>query len=58
MTQEELDELEYSTITNYKCPFCRNIDWKDYMKKVVLTQLQSHILTDDEYYNRVFERLF
>lgn len=57
MTEEDIEELEDQTIHNYKCPFCRNIDWKGYMKTVVLNQLQSQILTDDEYYNQVFERL-
>ena len=57
MTQEELDKIDHTTITNYKCPFCRNIDWKNYMKIVVLNQLQNKILTDDEYYKQLWENM-
>jgi hypothetical protein len=32
-----------------KCPYCRQTDWKYYMKKYVLDQLQYKVLEPEEY---------
>ena len=43
------DESEpYSYNNKFKCPYCRNIDFKDYMKHNVLNQMMCKILTPEE----------
>jgi hypothetical protein len=32
----------------FKCPFCRQIDWKDYME-IVFNELQQKVLTKEEF---------
>ena len=36
----------------FKCPYCRNIDLKDYMKHNVLNQMMCKILKPEEIYAR------
>ena len=38
------------------CPYCRNIDWKDYMKNV-FNELQQKVLGEEEFKNLFLKRL-
>ena len=48
-------EYDYKSVNDLpswdeiKCPFCRQTDWKYYMKKYVLDQLQYKVLEPEEY---------
>ena len=33
ITEEKYDKN--ATMDDFRCPYCKNIDWKDYMKKVL-----------------------
>jgi hypothetical protein len=50
ITEEKYDKN--ATMDDFRCPYCRNIDWKDYMKKV-LNELQEKVLGKEE-----FEKIF
>jgi hypothetical protein len=38
----------------FKCPYCRNIDWKEYMNNV-FDELQIKVLGDEEYFKQMYE---
>ena len=38
------------------CPYCRNIDWKDYMNNV-FNELQRKVLGDEEFQKIIIERI-
>jgi|LauGreSuBDMM15SN_2_FD.fasta_scaffold454407_1 hypothetical protein len=38
----------------FRCPYCRNIDWKDYMN-IVFDELQIKVLGKDEYFKVMYE---
>jgi hypothetical protein len=40
-----------SLYTYFKCPYCRQIDWKDYMNNV-FQELQIKVLGSEEFINR------
>ena len=40
----------------FSCPYCRNIDWKDYMKKV-LNELQEKVLGKEEFKKIFIEKV-
>jgi len=50
ITEEKYDKN--ATMDDFRCPYCRNIDWKDYMKKV-LNELQEKVLGKEEF-NKIF----
>ena len=58
---KDIDEiLEYENKYNYnyfKCPYCRQIDWKEYMNNVFI-ELQSKLLPEDIFLKETFKRLF
>ena len=39
----------------FKCPFCRQIDWKYYMNNV-FNELQIKVLGKEEFYKEFYER--
>lgn len=41
----------------FRCPYCRNIDWKDYMKKV-LNELQEKVVGEEEFNELLFNKCF
>ena len=41
----------------FRCPYCRNIDWKDYMKNV-LNELQKKVLGEEEFNELLFKKCF
>ena len=53
---EDADDNDLPTIYDYfKCPYCREIDWKDYMHNV-LFELQEKVLGEDEAWELRLER--
>ena len=40
----------------FRCPYCRNIDWKDYMRKV-LNELQEKVLGEEEFKKIFIEKV-
>jgi len=51
-----LDDMP-SIYDYFRCPYCRNIDWKDYMKNV-LNELQQKVLGEEEYNELLFKKCF
>jgi hypothetical protein len=52
----ELTEHDIPSIYDYfKCPYCRQIDWKDYMNNV-FNELQEKVLGKEEFINAFFKR--
>lgn len=45
-----------ATMDDFRCPYCRNIDWKDYMKKV-LNELQEKVLGKEEFEKNFIEKV-
>ena len=41
----------------FKCPYCKQIDWKDYMNNV-FNELQEKILGKEEFFKAVYKRCF
>lgn len=41
----------------FKCPYCRLIDYKNYMKDSVLCELQRKILGEDEWINLLYDKV-
>jgi len=58
---KDIDEiLEYENKYNYnyfKCPYCIQIDWKEYMNNVFV-ELQKKILPEDIFLEETFKRIF
>jgi hypothetical protein len=57
------DELLVSNKELFKCPFCRQIYWKYYMKnnvhsQLIITVLKKNHLSKDEIAKHIYERLF
>ncbi len=40
----------------HKCPYCRNIDWKDYMKHV-FEELQLKVLGEEDFFKQMYESI-
>lgn len=54
----EADEDNMPSIYDlFKCPYCTQIDWKDYMNNV-FNELQKKVLGEDEFIKAVYKRLF
>lgn len=51
-----LDDMP-SIYDYFRCPYCRNIDWKDYMKNV-LNELQKKVLGEEEFNELLFKKCF
>ena len=51
-----LDDIP-SIYDYFRCPYCRNIDWKDYMKNV-LNELQKKVLGEEEFNELLFKKYF
>lgn len=41
----------------FVCPYCRQIDWKDYMMNVVLMELQKKNLGENEFINLIYKKM-
>ena len=54
ITEEKYDKN--ATMDDFRCPYCRNIDWKDYMKKV-LNELQEKVLGKEEFEKNFIEKI-
>jgi hypothetical protein len=54
ITEEKYDKN--ATMDDFRCPYCRNIDWKDYMKKV-LNELQEKVLGKEEFKKIFIEKV-
>ncbi len=56
-----IDEAELDDLPNiysyFKCPYCRQIDWKEYMNNVFM-ELKQKILPEDEFLLETYNRLF
>jgi hypothetical protein len=44
-------------VDSYKCPYCRQIDWKYYMN-YVLDTLQLKVLGEEEFYKAYIKRSY
>jgi hypothetical protein len=42
----------------FMCPYCRLVDWKEYMSNSVLCELQKKILGEDEYINLLYNKMY
>ena len=51
-----LDDMP-SIYDYFKCPYCRQIDWKDYMNNV-FNELQQTVLGEEEFIKAVYKRCF
>jgi len=40
-----------------KCPFCRQVYWKYYMKNIVHSELLMKVLNEDEFINIIMEKM-
>lgn len=54
-THDILDNLP-SIYDKFMCPFCRQVDWKNYMKDSVLLELQRKILGEDEWLDLLYNK--
>lgn len=55
---DEMMEDDMPSIYDYfKCPFCRQIDWKDYMNNV-FNELQKKVLGEEEFIEVFYKRCF
>ena len=54
ITEEKYDKN--ATMDYFRCPYCRNIDWKDYMRKV-LNELQEKVLGEEEFKKIFIEKV-
>ena len=55
---DEMMEYDMPSIYDYfKCPFCRQIDWKHYMNNV-FNELQQKVLGEEEFYKVLYKRCF
>ena len=55
---DEMTEDDMPSIYDYfKCPYCRQIDWKDYMHNV-FNELQQKVLGEEEFIKAVYKRCF
>ena len=54
--EAEEDDMP-STYDYFKCPYCRQIDWKYYMNNV-FNELQKKLLSEEEFIYAVYKRLF
>ncbi len=59
--EKKIDEACDDDIPNiskyFRCPFCRNVDWKYYMKNV-LTELQQKVLGEEAFHEMYFTKVF
>lgn len=57
----KLTRTNKSSVSNiyeyFKCPYCRQIDWKEYMSKFVLIDLKK-LTNNEEFSNEFFEDFF
>jgi hypothetical protein len=51
-----LDDMP-SIYDYFICPYCRNIDWKYYMKNV-FNELQQKVLGEEEFYKLFYKKCF
>jgi len=49
ITQQKNDNVQY-----FRCPYCRNIDWKEYMTNVFV-ELKIKVLGEEEYFKLMYE---
>ena len=56
LMEAEEDDMP-STYDYFKCPYCRQIDWKYYMNNV-FNELQKKLLSEEEFIYAVYKRLF
>ena len=56
LMEAEEDDMP-STYDYFKCPYCRQIDWKYYMDNV-FNELQKKLLSEEEFIYAVYKRLF
>ncbi len=55
---DEIDEDDMPTIYDYfQCPYCREIDWKDYMNNV-FNELQKKVLGEEEFVHVLCKKSF
>ena len=55
---DEMMEYDMPSIYDYfKCPFCRQIDWKHYMNNV-FNELQQKVLGEEDFYKVLYKRCF
>jgi len=55
---DEMTEDDMPSIYDYfECPYCRQIDWKYYMKNV-FNELQKKILGEDEFIEEFYKKCF
>ena len=51
-----LDDMP-SIYDYFKCPYCRQIDWKDYMNNV-FNELQQKVLGEEEFNELFYKKCF
>jgi hypothetical protein len=54
---EAYDDDIPNIYTYFQCPFCRNVDWKYYMKNV-LNELQQKVLGEEAFNEMYFNKVF
>lgn len=55
---DEMTEDDMPSIYDYfECPYCRQIDWKDYMNNV-FNELQKKVLGEEEFQKLFFKKCF
>ena len=50
-SDDEEDEWNYGKKDIFRCSYCRNIDYKDYMKNNVLQDMMQKVLGKEEFLN-------
>jgi len=53
MTEDDMPSI----YDKFKCPYCRQIDWKDYMNNV-FNELQKKVLGEEEFIEAFYKRCF
>ena len=58
---KNIDEMTLDDIPGiydkFECPFCRQIDWKQYMNNV-FNELQKRVLNEDEFMEVFYKKCF
>jgi hypothetical protein len=61
INNEYEEDNEYNDIpsnkSKFRCPYCRNIDWKGYMNNV-FNELQMKVLGEEEFEKILFKKCF